>query len=126
MKSAKLGSLALACFLIASAAAQAEKVEIVVWAPADRNERYRYEAVALAANILNEELKIEGRDIQVTIRPQAFSGVQSRCGRRSKPPHRARPKGQPRRWDARRRAAVAAGAGLGGRGQRPRGDSIPG
>ena len=77
MKSAKLGSLALACLLIASAAAQAEKVEIVVWAPADRNERYRYEAVALAANILNEELKIEGRDIQVTIRPQAFSGVQT-------------------------------------------------
>ncbi|MFQ5937741.1 MAG: ABC transporter substrate-binding protein, partial [Acidiferrobacterales bacterium] len=48
--------------------------EITVWANADVNERYRTEGVALAALILNEELKIEGRDARVTVRQQSWSG----------------------------------------------------
>ena len=72
-----LGCLALSCILVAPWAAAAETIEIVVWAPADRNERYRYEGVALAAKILNEELKIEGRSARVTVRAQAFSGAQT-------------------------------------------------
>ena len=51
--------------------------EIVVWAPADKNERYRFEAVALAASVLNEELKIEGRDIKVTVSSRSFAGSQT-------------------------------------------------
>jgi inositol-phosphate transport system substrate-binding protein len=56
---------------------QAAEMEIVVWAPADQNERYRFEAVALAANVLNEELKIEERDIQVTVSSRTFAGSQT-------------------------------------------------
>ena len=58
----RLTVAALAAILFALPTAQAKEMEIVVWAPADQNERYRFEAVALAANVLNEELKIEGRE----------------------------------------------------------------
>lgn len=53
---------------------QAKPMEISVWAAADENERYRTEAVALAALILNEELKIEERDIQISVKQQRFFG----------------------------------------------------
>jgi inositol-phosphate transport system substrate-binding protein len=62
---------------LALASAQGREVEILVWANADVNERYRTEAVALAALILNEELKIEGREITVTVRQQSWSGPRS-------------------------------------------------
>jgi hypothetical protein len=42
---------ALAAILFALPTAQAAEMEIVVWAPADQNEPYRFEAVALAANV---------------------------------------------------------------------------
>jgi maltose-binding protein MalE len=52
-------------------------VEIEVWAPADRNERYRFEALVLAANVLNEELKIEGSDTRVVVKAgTSFAGSQ--------------------------------------------------
>ena len=43
-------------------------------ANADINERYRTESIALAALILNEELKIEGRDTRVRVKQQSWSG----------------------------------------------------
>ncbi len=55
----------------------ANAVEIEIWAPADRNERYRFEALILAGNVLNEELKIEGRDIHVTVSSRSFAGSQT-------------------------------------------------
>ncbi len=58
-------------------AAQAAELEILVWANADVNERYRYEAIALAANVLNEELKVEGSETRVVIQHQSWSGSQS-------------------------------------------------
>ena len=66
----------LGCALFFSAA-RADNVRIVVWANADVNERYRTGAIALAAHILNEELKIEGRDIRVTVKQQSWSGPRS-------------------------------------------------
>lgn len=66
----------LGCALVFSAA-RADNVRIVVWANADVNERYRTGAIALAAQILNEELKIEGRDIRVTVKQQSWSGPRS-------------------------------------------------
>ena len=55
----------------------AAEIEIEVWAPADKNERYRFIAITLAANILNEELKIEGSDTQVVVKQgTSFSGSQ--------------------------------------------------
>ncbi|GMQ90018.1 MAG: extracellular solute-binding protein [Gammaproteobacteria bacterium] len=53
---------------------EAAEVEITVWANADVNERYRTEGIRLAAIVLNEELKIEGRDVQVTVKQQSWSG----------------------------------------------------
>lgn len=53
---------------------QTREVEITVWANADVNERYRTEGIRLAATILNEELKIEDRDVRVTIKQQSWSG----------------------------------------------------
>jgi inositol-phosphate transport system substrate-binding protein len=75
-----IGLGALTAFGVVAAgvsAVQAKNMEIVVWAPADQNERYRFEAVGLAANVLNEELKIEGRDIQVTVSSRSFAGSQT-------------------------------------------------
>jgi inositol-phosphate transport system substrate-binding protein len=73
-----LGALTAFGVVAAGASAvQAKNMEIVVWAPADQNERYRFEAVGLAANVLNEELKIEGRDIQVTVSSRSFAGSQT-------------------------------------------------
>jgi len=69
--------MAIFAILFALPTAQAKEMEIVVWAPADQNERYRFEAVALAANVLNEELKIEGRDIQVKVSSRSFAGSQT-------------------------------------------------
>ncbi|MFQ5546617.1 MAG: ABC transporter substrate-binding protein [Acidiferrobacterales bacterium] len=60
--------------LSAANAGKTKEVEITVWAIADVNERYRTEGIALAARILNEELKIEGRDTRVTIKQQSWSG----------------------------------------------------
>ena len=88
-----IGCLALSCILVAPWAAAAETIEIVVWAPADRNERYRYEGVALAAKILNEELKIEGRSARVTVRAQAFSGAQTWQKLKQGSPSRSKPAG---------------------------------
>ncbi len=52
-------------------------VVIEVWAPADRNERYRFEALTLAGNVLNEELKIEGSDTRVVVKAgTSFAGSQ--------------------------------------------------
>ncbi len=52
-------------------------VEIEVWAPADRNERYRFDALVLAGNVLNEELKIEGSDTRVVVKAgTSFAGSQ--------------------------------------------------
>jgi inositol-phosphate transport system substrate-binding protein len=65
---------AIGAAMLAAPIAQAKDMEIVVWAAADQNERYRFEAVQLAANVLNEELKIEGRDINVTVSSQNFVG----------------------------------------------------
>lgn len=59
---------------LALGASDTKQVEITVWANADVNERYRTESVALAAGILNEELKIEARDIRVSVKQQAWSG----------------------------------------------------
>jgi len=64
------------CALVLSTA-HAATVEIEVWANGDVNERYRTGAIALAANILNEELKIESRDIRVTVKEQSWSGPRS-------------------------------------------------
>ncbi len=68
---------AFAALSLALSAAQAREVEILVWANADVNERYRIEGIVLAARILNEELKIEGRDITVTVKRQSWSGPKS-------------------------------------------------
>ena len=65
---------AIGAVMLAAPIAQATDIEIVVWANADQNERYRFEAVQLAANVLNEELKIEGRDINVTVSSQSYAG----------------------------------------------------
>jgi hypothetical protein len=66
----------LTTILSALSVAQAKEMEIIVWAPADANERYRVEGIKLAANVLNEELKIEGRDIKVKVaRIKTFEGV---------------------------------------------------
>jgi hypothetical protein len=73
----KSSIMAIFAILFALLTAQAKEMEIVGWAPADQNERYRFEAVALAANILNEELKIEGRDIQVKVSSRSFAGSQT-------------------------------------------------
>ncbi len=73
----KSSIIAVFAILFALPTAQAKEMEIVVWAPADQNERYRFEAVALAANVLNEELKIEGRDIQVKVSSRSFAGSQT-------------------------------------------------
>ena len=73
----RLTMAALAGILFALPTAQAKDIEIVVWAPADQNERYRFEAVVLAANVLNEELKIEGRDIKVSVSARSFAGSQT-------------------------------------------------
>jgi len=73
----KSSIMAIFVILFALPTAQAKEMEIVVWAPGDQNERYRFEAVALAANILNEELKIEGRDIQVKVSSRSFAGSQT-------------------------------------------------
>jgi len=52
-------------------------IEIEVWAPADRNDRYRFDAISLAANILNEELKIEGSETRVVVKSgTSFAGDQ--------------------------------------------------
>ena len=58
-------------------AEEVREVEILVWANADRNERYRTEGVVLAAHVLNEELKIEGRPVRVTVKAQSWSGKRS-------------------------------------------------
>ncbi len=73
-----LGALtALGILAAGVGAVQAKTIEIEVWAPADENERYRFVAISLAANVLNEELKIEGRDIQVVVKKgTSFSGSQ--------------------------------------------------
>ena len=55
----------------------AEELEIIVWANATANERYRTEGIALAATILNEELKVEGRDTRVRITQQTWRGRSS-------------------------------------------------
>ena len=73
-----LGALTTLGILAAGVGAvQAKTIEIEVWAPADENERYRFVAISLAANVLNEELKIEGSDTQVVvIKGTSFSGSQ--------------------------------------------------
>lgn len=72
----KLIFVALAAILFALPIAQAKEVEIIVWAPANANERYRVQGVILAANILNEEFKIEGRDIKVKVaQVKTFEGA---------------------------------------------------
>lgn len=72
----KLIFIALAAILFALPIAQAKEVEIIVWAPANANERYRVQGVILAANILNEEFKIEGRDIKVkVVQVKTFEGA---------------------------------------------------
>ncbi|MGQ4807843.1 hypothetical protein NKDENANG_01205 [Candidatus Entotheonellaceae bacterium PAL068K] len=76
----RLRSLVFSAFvmmLFALPATQAAEVEILVWANADVNERYRTEAIGLAANVLNEELKIAGSDTRVVIKDQSWSGSQS-------------------------------------------------
>ncbi len=72
-------TLAAALFALPTyqATAQTKTIEIEVWAPADENERYRFVAISLAGNILNEELKIEGSDIRVKVKQgTSFSGSQ--------------------------------------------------
>ncbi len=56
---------------------QAAPMEILVWAQGGDNDRYRTEGIALAAVVLNQELKIEGRDIQITVKGQQFAGDNS-------------------------------------------------
>ncbi len=74
----RLGYLILLLiFFCGPSPAPAEEIQISVWAPADQNERYRHEGLRLAAVILNEELKIEGRNLRVSVRAQAFSGAQT-------------------------------------------------
>lgn len=73
----RLTMAAIGAAMLAAPTAQAKDMEIVVWAPADQNERYRFEAVQLAANVLNEELKIEGRDIKVTVSSRSYAGASS-------------------------------------------------
>ncbi len=63
--------------LVCASAASAKTLEIVVWANADVNERYRTEGIALAAQILNEELKIDGRDLRIVVKQQSWSGPRS-------------------------------------------------
>ena len=53
---------------------QAKEINILVWANATNDERFRTEAIKLAAGILNEELKIEGSDIHVTVEEQRWHG----------------------------------------------------
>ena len=77
MRLKHLSFLMFAVGLFFAPTVSAADMEIVVWAPADQNERYRFEAVALAANVLNEELKIEGRDIKVTVSSRSFAGSQT-------------------------------------------------
>ncbi len=77
MRLKHLSLLMFAVIVLFAPTLSAADMEIVVWAPADQNERYRFEAVALAANVLNEELKIEGRDIKVTVSSRSFAGSQT-------------------------------------------------
>lgn len=73
-----LSSLFFLCFLLSAfAPVFAEEIKVTVWTPADQNERYRHEGIKLAATILNEELKIEGRNFYLSIYAQAFSGSQT-------------------------------------------------
>jgi|TARA_B100001971_G_scaffold209402_1_gene232927 inositol-phosphate transport system substrate-binding protein len=68
---------ALVILAVTAGAVQAQNIEIEVWAPADKNERYRFDAISLAANVLNEELKIEGSDTRVIVKKgTSFSGSQ--------------------------------------------------
>ena len=77
MKFKRLILAAFAAILFSLPTAQAQEIEIEVWAPADENERYRFVAISLAANILNEELKIEGSDTRVVVKKgTSFSGSQ--------------------------------------------------
>ena len=77
MKFKRLIMAALVAILFALPTAQAAEIEIEVWAPADENERYRFVAISLAANVLNEELKIEGSDSRVVVKQGAsFAGSQ--------------------------------------------------
>ena len=77
MKFQHLITATLAAILFAWPAARAAEIEIEVWAPADENERYRFVAISLAANVLNEELKIEGSDSRVVVKQGAsFAGSQ--------------------------------------------------
>lgn len=77
MKIKQLTMAAIGAVMFAIPMAQAKDLDIVVWANADKNERYRFEAVKLAANVLNEELKIEGRDIKVSVSAQSYVGSQA-------------------------------------------------
>ena len=72
-----LAAFAAILFSLPTAQAQAQEIEIEVWAPADENERYRFVAISLAANVLNEELKLEGSDTRVVVKKgTSFSGSQ--------------------------------------------------
>ena len=74
MRLRRLWISSVAASLLLLSAANAKEVEIAVWANADINDRYRTESIALAALILNEELKIEGRDTRVKVKQQSWSG----------------------------------------------------
>ena len=74
MRSGRLWISSVGTFLLLLSAANAKVIEISVWANADINERYRTENIALAALILNEELKIEGRYTHVKVKQQSWSG----------------------------------------------------
>ncbi len=61
-------------FFLCSPLLQAKEVNILVWANATNDERFRTDAIKLAAAVLNEELRIEGSDIQVTVEDQRWFG----------------------------------------------------
>lgn len=66
--------LAVSLFFLLSIPCFAREVGILVWANATNEERFRTEAIKFAASILNEELKIEGRNIEVTVDEQRWYG----------------------------------------------------
>ncbi|MHA1524435.1 MAG: ABC transporter substrate-binding protein [Alphaproteobacteria bacterium] len=72
-----MAACAAVLYTLPTVQAQEKTIEIEIWAPADKNERYRFEAISLAANILNEELKIEGSNNRVVVKKgTSFSGSQ--------------------------------------------------
>lgn len=63
----------LVCLFLIQSTLQARTVEIGFWTKNDPVD-YRNGSILLAAKILNEELKIEGSDIQVVIKVQSWQG----------------------------------------------------